>query len=579
MKVAICFLSIVFFIPVTAAMADVTITVDSIEDLFEEDGACTIREAIEATNLNADANECLHDGSLGNDTILFDGISYPAVIALNGTELLISDSLSIIGPGATQLTISGNNTSRIITVDSGVTVELSGLTLLDGQTPSSDGNAIDNDGVLTVTNCIFSNNFAEASGFGGAIMNTNTLTLRNTVLSNNGAEDAGAIFNSGTLNAFDCTIAGNVALDNGGITNTGTLNLERCVFLQNLGEIGAAIKNSGTSNISNSTFSRNGLVFGQGAAGIYNSGTLIVTNSTFSENESDDSEGVGAIFNEDGSGTTTLVNTIIANSSFVGNCAGTIIDGGNNLQFGGTIEESCGSTIPTPDDDPLGGNQPSGNGGPTETIALPEDSSAIDGGNDVVCAAAPVDGIDQRGVLRPQGDHCDIGSYESGILFLETFEINLANNWKRTKPIWGVTNEGLCGSTEKKGDILSPFGGCSQCTVEADMMIAQEGTTATLLAWFVDKRTNVEIRLRLDKDVVIFRQKHRGKTVAKGKKNSAGLNLNTVHRISVKYDGAAFQVMLDETLIIEAATSDPPQGTIGGRVKNGSACYSEFLVF
>ena len=42
-------------------------------------------------------------------------------------------------------------------------------------------------------------------------------------------------------------------------------------------------------------------------------------------------------------------------------------------------------------------------------------SAAIDAGNDGVCAAAPVKGVDQRGVLRPTGPHCDIGADEARI--------------------------------------------------------------------------------------------------------------------------------------------------------------------
>ena len=40
-------------------------------------------------------------------------------------------------------------------------------------------------------------------------------------------------------------------------------------------------------------------------------------------------------------------------------------------------------------------------------------SPAIDKGDDPICAAAPVNNQSQNGVTRPQGAHCDIGSYES----------------------------------------------------------------------------------------------------------------------------------------------------------------------
>ena len=47
------------------------------------------------------------------------------------------------------------------------------------------------------------------------------------------------------------------------------------------------------------------------------------------------------------------------------------------------------------------------NGGYTQTFALLSGSSAIDTGNDATCVTT-----DQRGITRPQGAHCDIGSYE-----------------------------------------------------------------------------------------------------------------------------------------------------------------------
>ena len=54
------------------------------------------------------------------------------------------------------------------------------------------------------------------------------------------------------------------------------------------------------------------------------------------------------------------------------------------------------------------------NGGPTDTIAILSPSAAIDAGDDAVCAAAPVSGLDQRGHFRPAGSHCDIGAFEAG---------------------------------------------------------------------------------------------------------------------------------------------------------------------
>ncbi|HVO25864.1 MAG TPA: choice-of-anchor Q domain-containing protein [Candidatus Margulisiibacteriota bacterium] len=56
------------------------------------------------------------------------------------------------------------------------------------------------------------------------------------------------------------------------------------------------------------------------------------------------------------------------------------------------------------------------NGGPTQTVALEVGSPAINAGDDAICAAAPVNQLDQRGLTRPGTDHthCSIGAYEFG---------------------------------------------------------------------------------------------------------------------------------------------------------------------
>jgi hypothetical protein len=52
------------------------------------------------------------------------------------------------------------------------------------------------------------------------------------------------------------------------------------------------------------------------------------------------------------------------------------------------------------------------NGGPTFTMALGTGSPAIDAADDGVCASSAVKGVDQRGLPRPGGPHCDIGAFE-----------------------------------------------------------------------------------------------------------------------------------------------------------------------
>ncbi|MFI5396905.1 MAG: choice-of-anchor Q domain-containing protein [Candidatus Binatia bacterium] len=71
--------------------------------------------------------------------------------------------------------------------------------------------------------------------------------------------------------------------------------------------------------------------------------------------------------------------------------------------------QSCCDTDPVLD--PTGFHR---NGGPTQTIALQAGSPAITAGDESVCAAPPVNSLDQRGYVRP-GDgatKCSIGAYE-----------------------------------------------------------------------------------------------------------------------------------------------------------------------
>jgi hypothetical protein len=131
------------------------------------------------------------------DTIVFAPSLDGQTITLTSGELLLKKNLTIAGPGADQLTISGNNASRVFEVARG-TVTLSGLTISNGLAQTGNGGGILTYGNLTVSNCTLSFNrvtYAVGDAGGGAIFNYNgTLTVTSCTVSNNNATVGGVAF-------------------------------------------------------------------------------------------------------------------------------------------------------------------------------------------------------------------------------------------------------------------------------------------------------------------------------------------------------------------------------------------------
>lgn len=188
----------------------------------------------------------------------------------------------------------------------------------------------------------------------------------------------------------------------GGINSYGILTVSNSTFYNNYGNYGGGIANNTTLTVSNSTFVGNRS--NSSGGGIY-ADTLNIYNSTFSGNTSNSAEGGGGIAV---TYQLNFSNSIIANSDGDTDCVihpgGSIGTNTNNL-----VED--GSCLAAINGDPnLGGL--ADNGGSTQTMALLAGSPAIDAGDDSACAASPVNNLDQRGIARPQGMHCDIGAFE-----------------------------------------------------------------------------------------------------------------------------------------------------------------------
>src|SRR5205085_6212309 len=117
--------------------------------------------------------------------------STPQTITLTTGELSISEAATIIGPGASLTTVSGNKASRvfnIIAAPAGASIAISGLTMTDG-IPGGDGGAIVVSGeALTLTDCTLSNNVSAANGGAVAVSGGSTVIVRGCAFSNNKAK-------------------------------------------------------------------------------------------------------------------------------------------------------------------------------------------------------------------------------------------------------------------------------------------------------------------------------------------------------------------------------------------------------
>jgi hypothetical protein len=371
---------------------------------------------------------CLLAALAGGGTVTF-GCS--GTITLTTTITIATDT-TIDGSGQ-NVTISGNNTVRVFTVNSGSTLDLSRLTVADGyvSSPWGSGGGVLNSGTVNVSNSVFSGNRTDPyrGGGGGGIFNNSgaTLTVNNSTFSGNSARgDGGGICNfSGTVTVSNSTFSNNGAGAEGaggGINNyDGPLMVSNSTFSGNgaNGGGGAIQTNAFDSTVivSNSTFSGNN-AWGSGGGLEVLSGAVTVYNSTFSGN----SAVVGWAFPGGGISNSpnnlyspvTLKNTIVANSPTGGNCSGTITDGGGNLSYPDT-------TCPGINRNPMLSSLASW-GGPTQTMGLRAGSAALDAANGAICAASPVNNLDQRGITRPVGPYCDIGAYEGMLasIFLPT---------------------------------------------------------------------------------------------------------------------------------------------------------------
>jgi hypothetical protein len=235
-----------------------------------DNGPGTLRQAL------IDAN-----GNPGHDVIDFDPtLKAPLLPDFNAPVIFlesalpnITDDLTITGLTTTKLRVNLSfdaPASNIFTVQSGVTVAISDLSIEDGQ--ADRGAGIFNSGNLTLDHVTLKGNLAQLEG--GGVYNEGTLVVTSSTFNGNGV-------------AFPVGGQGS----GGGIANHGLLTVTNSQFIHNsvndeagtFAGAGAALANHATATLLNSTFFLNAAATDRGiqsAAGTLHLKNTVVANPT-----------------------------------------------------------------------------------------------------------------------------------------------------------------------------------------------------------------------------------------------------------------------------------------------------------
>ena len=305
-----------------------SITVNSLADdtaFSLHDNEVTLREAVFLA-------QGAHDNTVTFDDALF--IADPdAQYTINlDAELLITKSITIVGPGAETLFLNGQEQSRIFNISSSspILVNMSGFSLVDG--------AADNGGAVKVTGAVmgmfsdmnFVNNHSTNQGGAFHISGSaSSIAMSNVEFNSNSAVHGGAIFASyfNMLIIRDARFESNEAGYGGGALslNTGMIDISYTTFDNNdAGTMGGAILASKANvTISDSLFTNNSTTNKGGA--IYQDRNLLtdptgtaltLVNNVFEENTCDNLG--GAVYVEPSTSLSVSGGSFTKNHAFKG---------------------------------------------------------------------------------------------------------------------------------------------------------------------------------------------------------------------------------------------------------------------
>ena len=451
-----------------------------------DSGAGSLREAITAANAMA-----------GLDAITF-APSLTGTVNLQSALPTLTGEVEIDGPGLAQLTVrrDAGGDYRIFNIPTGASAEISGLTITNGA--SDNGGGVQSSGRLLLERVAVTSNTATSRG-GGVLNLRGWLTVKASTLAGNTAN-----FGGGGLQGFeghetlvlDSTISGNQSTSGGaGIDDFRSgFRMRTSTVAGNTASAEAHPVESagGIFTRSDSSSHKSALIADSTIAGNTN-----LASATANLADQDIFFPLSA----------TVKSTIIADPLGGGpNCDGPVGSQGFNLES----TDTCGFTAPsdqTNEDPQLG--PLADNGGPTQTMALPITSPAVDAG---ASTSGPNDQrelprtVDQLGTPNsPGGNGADIGAFELGVIPLHSVtNTNDAGPGSLRAAITAANvnadvglilfNPGLTGSIELQSALPALTGSVVIEGPAADRVTVERSATAGPFGIFVtDIGTTVEI--------------------------------------------------------------------------------------
>lgn len=316
-------------------------------------------------------------------------------------SISINKDLTINGGGVNQTilqaaTSKGMASDRVVTIESGAAVTISGMTIRFGNASGSGiseyGGGILNQGTLIANNVRIRENDAVSRGGGVACVDGNCQFTGVSITENTSSNWGGGMYVEGSTVTFSRSLlADNSANSNGGGIYMGDVSCSKTSAL----------------NFTNSTLSgnitTNGTSRGGGAYLICGGSTLNLYNSTVSNNRAQ-TAGAGVIASWYSQ--LNIYSSIIADNVGPQECIADSNASVNDLGYAIVEDGTCLSDASSISGDP--GLQPlADNGGATLTHALAYNSMAIDAGD---CGISGVI-TDQRGESRSDWA-CDVGAFE-----------------------------------------------------------------------------------------------------------------------------------------------------------------------